>query len=294
MAFLVKYVPLFKVDILHQYFLNKGENKKEKEFSSMNDDEKVRQLDIYNIHSCFSIFPVRKSQQQIDGHNLVFKKVNTGFTVWTKIDVIDDRIPFIALYDDLNFTFVVQIKDSSFYNYTDLKMENAGKLYYLSNRRLATEPGSFPLLNKAGGNKNVDETFLLSDNSASAELDALEVDEKKNLFGIIRIFMKADISSLNVTDVQGKISNPYQTFELEFENRKTIWRYFFNSNQNVGGGDDVQKENGNSKILITKVAKPLTQTGFISIELNKKDLPNPSARLVKPGASNKYYSEIYM
>jgi hypothetical protein len=290
MAFSVKYVPLFKADILHHYFLNKGET----EFSSMNDDEKAKQLDIYNIHNCLSIFPTSESHQQINGHNLVFKNVNTGFTVWTKVDESDDKVPFVSLDDDLSFTFVVQIKDSNFYNYTELDMDNAGRLYYLSNRRLFTEPGSFPLLNEAGGNKNVDETFILSDVGANAELIALEVNEKENLLGIIRIFMKADIGSLNVTNVQGKIRNPYETFEMVYENRKTIWRYFFDNDQQVKGSDDVKKENGDSKILITKKDNPLTQTGFISVELDGTELPNPSARLVKPGASNKYYSEIYM
>jgi hypothetical protein len=214
--------------------------------------------------------------------------------LWTKADDSNDRVPFVSLGDDLSFTFLVQIKDTSFYNYSNLDMSDAGKIYYLSNRRLSAEPGSFPLLNKAGGNKSIDNTFILSDISAKAELKALEVNEKANLFGIIRIFMKADIGSLNVTNAQGKIQNPYKTFEMVFENRKTLWRYFFDSDQQVKGSDDVKKEDGNSRILITKTEQPLTQTGFISVELDGTELPNPLARLVKPGASNKYYSEIYM
>ena len=290
MTFSVKYVPLFKTEILHHYFLNKGETA----FASMNDDEKAKQLDIYNINKCLSVFPTNETQHKINGHNLVFKKINTGFTVWTKADPVDDRIPFVAPDDDLSLTFVVQIKDPSFYNYTDLDMDKAGEIYYLSNKRLATEAGSFPLLNKAGGNKNVDDTFILTEESAEAELKALDVEEKKNLLGIIRIFMKADISSLNVTNVNGEIRNPYETFEIVFENRETTWRYFFKSNQQVTGSDDVKKENGDSKILITKKDYPLTQTGFVSVELDGTELPNPSARLIKPGASDKYYSEIYM
>lgn len=290
MAFSVKYVPLFKVEIFHHYFLNKGETA----FSSMNNDDKAKQLNIYNIHNCLSIFPTNGTQQKINGHNLVFKKINTGFTLWSKVDENDDRVPFVSLDDDLSFTFLIQIKDPSFYNYTDLKMENAGKLYYVSNRRLSTESGSFPLINKTGGNKKLDDTFILSGESAENELKVLETGEKKNLIGIVRIFVKADIGTLNVTTVQGKIHSPYETFEMVFENRETTWRYFFKSNQQVKGSDDVKKENGSSKILITKKDYPLTQTGFISVELDGTELPNPSAGLVKPGATNKYYSEIYM
>ena len=290
MAFSVKYIPLFKVEILHHYFLNKGDV----EYSSMSDDEKAKQLVDYDVHSVFSIRPCFKTVQQINGHNLGFKKVNDGFVVWSKVEDGTDRVPFISLNDDFSFTFIIQIKESILLNYTDLNMNDAGKLYYLSNRRLSTEPGSFPLINNAGGNNNVDESFILSDDGEKAVLETLETNEKENLFGIIRIYVKADISALNLTDVQGKVQDPYKTFDIVFKNRKTTWRYFFDTDQQVQGNDDVKKENGDSKILITKKEQPLTQTGFISVELDGVELPNPSARLIKPGASNKYYSEIYM
>lgn len=290
MAFSIKYVPLFKVDILHHYFLNKGDE----EYFTMSDVEKAKQLAGYDVHSIFSIRPCIETFQQINGHNLVLKNVNNGFVIWSKVEENDDRVPFISLDDNLSFTFVVQVKESTLLNYTDLDMENAGKLYYLSNRRLATEAGNFPLLNNAGGNKNVDESFILSADGEKAELEKLQANEKKNLLGVIRIFVKADTGTLNVTDAQDKIRDPYKTFEIVFKNRKTTWRYIFNKNQQVKGNDDVKKENGDSKILITKKEQPLTQTGFISVELDGVELPNPSARLIKPGASNKYYSEIYM
>jgi hypothetical protein len=57
----------------------------------------------------------------------------------------------------------------------------------------------------------------------------------------------------------------------------------------------LKKEGAGSKILITKNEKPLTQSGFISVELGGVELPNPDTRIVKPDISNnKYYSEIYM
>jgi hypothetical protein len=47
--------------------------------------------------------------------------------------------------------------------------------------------------------------------------------------------------------------------------------------------------------LITKNDKPLTQNGFISVELGGIELPNPNNHIVKPDTlNNKYYSEIYM
>lgn len=291
MSFSVKYIPLFSVNILHHYFLNKGED----DYESMTDKEKSAQLEFYSLESIVSLKPDEITQQQLRGHNLVFKAVKTGFTVWSKVTGNDNDEPFISLDDDLAFTFLIQMKDSTFYNYTDLKVENDGKLYYLSNRRLATEVNSFPLIDKAAGNLHVDEDFILSNDGAGDELEKLQVAEKMNLLGLIRIFMKADTSSLNVTTAQGKIPKPSQIFDINLKNRETTWRYIFDSNQQVTGGDDVKKESGNSKVLITKAEHPLTKTGFISIELGGIELPNPGVRAVIPDISNnKYYSEIYM
>ncbi len=291
MTFSIKYNPLFQVKILHNYFLNKGVE----EFNSMSDAEKAKQMDLYDIASFVNIVPTLKTQHKINGHNLVFKTSDDGFTIWSKVTGNNNIIPFISLDNDLSFTFLVQLKDSTFLNYTNLKLENAGNLYYFSNRKLATEPGSFRLINKSGDNNSVNQNFVLSDTGANAELSKLSVTEKDNLFAIIRIFVKGKNNSLNITNTNGRIKNPFKTFELLFGNRKTIWRYIFGNNQSVSGTDDVKKESGNAQQLITKVSQPLTERGFVSIEMDGIELPNPNARMIKPNTANtKYYSEIYM
>ena len=291
MAFSVKYTTLFKVNIRHNYFLNKGLD----DFNSMNETDKNKQLDSYDFNTFFSILPTLKTRQQLNGHNLVFKTQNAGLTVWTKVTGSDDEIPFISLNNDLSLIFLIQIKDSGFYNYSDLKLENAGKLYYFSNRKLIAEPGSYPLINQLGDNNIIDENFVLSNDSANTELSKLAANEKDNLFGLIRIFIKGDNNSLHVTDVLDKIEDPFKSFEILFNNRKTIWRYVFSEDQKVKNKDDVKKEDGDAQRLITKTEQPLTQKGFVSIELGGDELPNPNARIIKPDTSNnKYYSEIYM
>ena len=102
----------------------------------------------------------------------------------------------------------------------------------------------------------------MSDDGTTDELEKLFLSEKENLYGLINIVMKGDNASLNLTDTQGKIVTPIKTFELLFENRKTTWRYIFNDDQKVKNKDDVKKENGDSKRLITKNEQPLTQKGF--------------------------------
>ena len=107
--------------------------------------------------------------------------------------------------------------------------------------------------------------------------------------------MKGNTGSLNVSNNQGEIRDPYQVFQIFFPNRETFWRYFFDENQQISGSDDVKKEDGNAKQLVTRSKQPLTAQGFVSIELDGIELPNPDASLIKPdSATDKIYSEIYM
>lgn len=291
MSFSIQYKPLFKVDVLHLFFLNNGL----KTYFSMNTAEAAKQLDGYDLNSFFSIAPTLETQEKLKGYNLVFRSLNTGFTVWTKVSNDDNAFPFIPLPNDLSFTFLVKVNDPTFYNYTDLNLNNLGKTNYFSNRRLSTEASTFPLINKSGDHFNINGTFALTPESAAAERKSLSSAEKMNLFGLIRLHMKADNPILNIINPNGKIAEPPKTFELVFNNRKTIWRYIFRKDPKVKNKDDVKMEGADPKVLISKSEQPLTQKGFISIELGGIELPNPGSQLVKPDTLNiKYYSEIYM
>jgi hypothetical protein len=291
MSFSIQYKPLFKVDLLHLYFLNNGL----KTFFTMNATEAAKQLDGYALNSFLSIAPTLETQEKLNGYSLVFRNLNSGFTIWTKVSNTDNAIPFIPLPDDLSLTFLIKINDPAFYNYTNLKLDNQGKINYFSNRRLATEAPAFPLINKSGDHFNINETFALTPESAASELTNLSPGEKTNLLGLIRLHMKADVPALSIIDSNGKISNPPKNFELVFANRKTFWRYIFRKDPKVKNNDDVKMEGADPNVLISKSEQPLTQKGFISVELGGKDLPNPDSKLIKPDSLNsKYYSEIYM
>jgi hypothetical protein len=291
MSFSIQYKPLFKVDILHLFFLNNGL----KTLFSMNAADAANQLDGYDLNSFFNITPTLETQEKLKGYNLAFRSINTGFTVWSKVSNEDNTFPFIPLTNDLSLTFLVKIKDSVFYNYTDINPNSLGKTFYFSNRRISTEAPAFPLINKSGDHFNINGTFTLTPASSAAEQKKLSSAEKMNLFGLIRLYMIADNPDLNIINPDGKIAEPTKTFELVFNNRKTIWRYIFRKDPIVKITDDVKIENADPKVLISKSEQPLTQKGFIPIELGGKDLPNPGSQLIKPDTLNtKYYSEIYM
>lgn len=291
MTFSIKYKPLFQVNILHQFFLNKGTE----EYLAMSAAEKEKQLISYSISNFITVLPSAKSCQKLIGQNMVFKTSNSGFTVWIKVSESNESIPFIPISDTLELTFLLKLKNHTFFNFSELKFESADKLFFFSNKRLSVESETFPLLKKFGGNSMVNDNYALSNENALNELEALAHAERQNLFGLVKIHMKGNSPSLNVTNSQNRIRTPGQIFQLFFENRKTIWRYIFNENQQVQNTDDVKKESGNAKQLITRKKQPLTAYGFVTIEHGGVELPNPDARFVKPNSTNnKIYSEIYM
>lgn len=291
MSFSVKYSELLKVKILHHFFLDKGNQ----EFDSMTETEQLKQLGNYSFKNFLKVVPTIQTKQELDGHHMVLIPVKTGFSLWVEVDETNQDETAISLSNDLSLTFLLKMIDPAFLNYTDLKLADSDKLYYFSNKRLPDEPVSFPLIPLKDDLKNVDESFILSEDSETNELKKLSAIARESLFGVIRLHIKGETNSHDITDSQGKIQDPVSVFKIEFKNRKTTWRYIFDKNQTVKNNDDVKKENGSAKILITKAVKPLTKTGFISVELDGDELPNPDSKLIKPDQSNnKIYSEIYM
>ena len=291
MSFSIKYLPLFKVEIIHFYFLDKGLT----EFNSMDAEEKERMMRLFNFKSFFDVKPASYTQRVLAGHKLVFKASNNGFTVWSKLDENVDNKPFIPLNDELSLTFLIQLSDSNFFNYTNLNLNKSSNIKYFSNRKPEGEPEEFPLIQKSSGsNTPINDEYNLSPGNEKNERLTLTNSEKDKLFGLIRIFMKGDKSALNVTLVNGNIRKTAINYNLILENRKTVWRYIFNKDQQVTGNDLIQ-ENDNPKILLTKVPRPLTENGFITIKLADKELPNPDSGMIIPtNTTNKYFSEIYM
>lgn len=292
MSFSIKYLPLFNIEFYHYYFLNKGLI----DYSSMDSSEQDRRLRLYNFNSFFKITPATYTQKVLSDHHLLVRASGNGFTVWSKIDETVENAPFIPLHDDLSVTFLIQLSDFNFFNYTDLKLGNSSNIKYFSNRKPQGEPEEFPLIQKSSGSStSINDEYNLSPENEKNELFALTNSEKDKLFGLIRIFMKGDTASLNVTLVNGNIRKTPTTYNLIMENRKTVWRYIFNKNQENIGDDLIKENDDNSKILVTKDSKPLTHSGFVSLKLNDKELPNPNANMIIPANTiDKYFSEIYM
>lgn len=291
MTFSVVYKKLFKIELLHNYFLNQGTKK----FVEMSDSEKSKQLADYNINNIMSVFPSQETAGLLKGHNLLYKITNNGFYILSKANSDDNRKPMTGLDGDLYLTFLMKIKDPLFYNYTELKLDKAGILIYISNRKPDTETNSFPKLRNSNEVLNINESLNPSDRGIDKIREEMRNEDLSNLFGIIRIFIKGDTGTQNILDSQGSFTDTVPVFRLLFKNRSTTWRYIFSKEQQVSNVDNVKIEDSDSKKLVTKNSYPLTSKGFISLKLNGMELPNPGVYLIKPDLStNTIYSEIFM
>lgn len=291
MSFSIKYVPLFEVQILHRFFLNKGSD----DYFAMTQIDREKQLAGYSVSNFLEIFPTARSRIKLAGHRMAFTTSGTGFSVWIQVDEANYTEPMVELAEDLELSFLLKLLNHTFYNYTDLPFSSAGKLFFFGNMRPSSESVSFPLIELGGSQSATGDSFVLSEKDRETALEEIGIKDRTDLFGLVKIRMKGENATLNITDSPDKLRNQAPVFEILFENRKTYWRYFFNSELKVKPHDPVDKENGNARQLVTKDAYPLTSRGFIKIEVDGAELPNPDERMIKPGTNdNKIYSEIYM
>ncbi|WP_321344230.1 hypothetical protein [uncultured Draconibacterium sp.] len=291
MSFTTKYRPLFEVNILHKYFLNKGND----DYFSMTDAEKEKQLAGYPLSELFSIVPSATTLLKLNGYKLICKITDHGFMVWSQISESNNNMPLVTLNDSLSLTFLLKTTKSTFNHFTQVGLSNAGQFFFFSNNRLSTEAPGFPLIKKANNTTAITDSYRLSAGSINNKKRLMSTEELENLVGIIRIGMKGENGSYHITKADGSLRNEHREFNIVFANRKTTWRYFFDADQQTTNNDDVKKENGNPRQLITKTEQPLTTKGFVSIKLGELELPNPDVKQINANSTlTKIYSEIFM
>lgn len=291
MSYLTQYKILFEFNILHRYFLDDGAKK----YEVLEESDQKKQLQGYSVHSVLHISPTLDTVTQLNGHRLLFKHTNTGFIIASRTSNVDINAPFIEMSRELSFTFLMRVKDPLFYNYTELKADATGNLFYLSNTKPASEGVGFPLLKNDGGFFSIKEQAILSEVGTEIEMSKLTSWERSNLIGLVKIHLYGSDTASNIIDDMGKFIYPPPVFTTVFENRQTFWRYLFSADQTVGDQEALIKEDGDAKRWITKMKHPLTRSGFVSLKLGDTELPNPSITAVKPDKTTQnIFSEIYM
>lgn len=278
MSFDATYGLLFEVKLLHNYFLNNGEET----FTSMSAAKKEKMLQQFSTDAFITITPTLETNTVLKNYKMVFKKTKTGFSVYIKVK--DESEPFIKVPVNLNLKFLIKINDYQFENYTNLDFAFT-QAYLFSNVKPLTEPVSFEYIPKVNDNKLISNAFLVSKETTSGLIAALEPAEQQNVFGIISLNMKGDNTSGNIVNGSGKMISP--NFKIHFDNRKTVWKYI-----NRKAGTEIK----------TNSAKPLTRSGFVEIDPltdftpaqpAESQYPNPSVKSITKINSD-YYSEIFI
>lgn len=278
MSFAATYQLLFEVTLLHNYFLNNGEET----FASMTNANKEKMLQSFNTDAFTAITPTLETNIVLKNYKMIFKKTKTGFGVYVKVK--DELDPFIKVPVDLNLKFLIKINDYQFENYTNLDFALT-QAYLFSNVKPLTEPVSFEYLPKINDNKLISNAYLVSEETTVNLISTLQPSEQQNVFGIISLTAKGDNSSGNIINNLGKMISP--NFKIHFDNRKTLWKYI-----NRKAGTEIK----------TNAAKPLTRSGFVEIDPltdftpsqpPESQYPNPSVKSITKINSD-YYSEIFI
>lgn len=278
MSYSSTYGLLFQVTLLHNYFLNNGEET----FASMTNADKEKMMQQFSADAFIAVMPALETNTVLKNYKMVFKKTKTGFGIYIKMK--DEFDPFIKVPADLNLKFLIKINDYQFENYTNLDFV-LNQIFLFSNVRPLTEPVSFEYLPLINDNKLISNDYLVSEETTANLLSTLQPSEQQNVFGVISLTAKGDNSSGNIIDNSDKMISP--NFKIHFDNRKTFWRYI---NRKAG------------TIIKTTAAKPLTRSGFVEIDpVNDLDpsqpaesqYPNPSVKSITKINSD-YYSEIFI
>ena len=278
MSFTATYQLLFEVTLLHNYFLNNGEET----FASMTNADKEKMLQQFDTNAFTTITPTLETHIVLKNYKMLFKKNKTGFGVYIKVK--DELDPFIKVPIDLNLNFLIKINDYQFENYTNLDFALT-QAYLFSNVKPLTEPVSFEYLPKINDNKLISNAYLVSEETTVNLISTLQPSEQQNVFGIISLTAKGDNSSGNIINDLGKMISP--NFKIHFDNRKTLWKYI-----NRKAGTEIK----------TKTPKPLTRSGFVEIDPltdftpaqpAESQYPNPSVKSITKINSD-YYSEIFI
>jgi|GEM_PF-972377 len=146
MGMTVTYNILFEVKILHHYFLNKGREN----YEGMTDDAKADMMLKYDVREFLDITPTPECRKNLDRHHCIFKQTSTGIIVGMRAESNMQNPskfkPFPDLDDDLAFTFLVNLNDPLFLNYTALPLtENSGNVYLFQNMK-GSHAREFPSL----------------------------------------------------------------------------------------------------------------------------------------------------
>lgn len=134
MSLTITYNILFEVKIIHHYFLNKGGVV----FDKMTEEERADIMLKYDAREYFDIIPSEECRKVLNAHQCIFRATSQGLIVGLRAESDQHDPPgfkpFISMAEDLKFTFLIQLRDYEFMNYTALPLSgNTSTMYVFRN-----------------------------------------------------------------------------------------------------------------------------------------------------------------
>lgn len=127
---MIRYRPLFHVDIAHDYFLSRGDVV----FEAHADAQRAALASLYTVSDFLEIGPDERTVSALAGHKMIFKNTGSGFTVAVQLDPsAPDIRPLVPPPPDFRLTFALRLSDRRFANYTELGPIAAGFFYRFGN-----------------------------------------------------------------------------------------------------------------------------------------------------------------
>ncbi len=137
MSFRVKFQPLCTVDIHHGFHLN-GFNASGEvvEFGDLTEVERNRRLSTFDLYRDLTAHVPNDTQGTLSGLGCILKTTKSGFLVATEVETKNSsRIPIRVPSSSFKIRFTLELRDSSFLNYTNISIAKANKIvFYLSNK----------------------------------------------------------------------------------------------------------------------------------------------------------------
>jgi len=137
MSFRIIYKNLFEINLLHHFFLDKGEEA----YDTMSQEDKEKVELTYDIRELLEITPTPDCRKALSARYCLFKLTPKGILVGIKAkpdELQPDKFnPFAPLDEDLTFRFMIRLKDLNFMNYTALPLQgNRDSLFIFKNYKV--------------------------------------------------------------------------------------------------------------------------------------------------------------
>ncbi len=203
------YKQLFELRIIHEYYQNQ-------------------------ICPDFRLEPTAECQHILSGYRLIIKNQVNGIVVIAPVD--SESKPWIELAENLQFSFILKLKNEEFIDFTELDWKPVNNVIYQFT------------------NKNHIEVSDLETNKT--KFSDRKLPKGKNIFGIVDIYHSSSKSQL--LDSGGE-------YKITFKAKKQRWYYYLLADREINGDEFLIKDKDTTRKTEIKF------TRFASTEAEKTD-----------------------